>query len=207
MATTVNISTHLATFNYQVKVVNPKRKGNNNITRLRDSKRFSTLDEMKAELHSIVEADISGIGFIMPGHGLKGKLTSLLTDGDLDEMYWQYSNKRDILIWCYAETEQNKGDLIENTSRKRSRSPRPQQPHVKQARQDKCDEKIAAVEGIVSELQSINGHKYSVEQFNAWAHMIHVGKHSSLEEPPDLPYFKGSRKRTVPQENYYQWYY
>jgi hypothetical protein len=107
-------------------------------------------------LHSIVEADISGIGFIIPGLGLKGKLTSLLTDGDLDEMYWQYSNKRDILIWCYAETEQNKGDLIENTSRKRSRSPRPQQPHVKQARQDKCDEKIAAVEGIVSELQSIN---------------------------------------------------
>ena len=41
---------------------------------------------------SIVEPDMSRIGFIVLGHGLEGKETSMLTDGDLDEMYQQHIN-------------------------------------------------------------------------------------------------------------------
>jgi len=29
---------------------------------------------------------------------------------------------------------------------------------------------------------------------NAWAHMIHMGKHASYDNPPDLPYFKKCSK-------------
>ena len=29
---------------------------------------------------------------------------------------------------------------------------------------------------------------------NAWGHMIHMGKHSSYNEPPDFPFFRGSKK-------------
>ena len=35
---------------------------------------------------------------------------------------------------------------------------------------------------------------YSVEKYNCWAHMIHVGKHTSYDMPPDLPYFRGTKK-------------
>ena len=65
---------------------------------------------MKEELLKIVETDIDGIGYIIPGHGLKRKQISLLTNEDLDDMYKQYRNKREILIWCYAVTEENKGE-------------------------------------------------------------------------------------------------
>lgn len=35
----------------------------------------------------------------------------------------------------------------------------------------------------------------SVEQFNAWAHMIHTKKHGTYDVPPDLPYFTKSKKK------------
>ena len=152
------------------------------------TKKFTTLDEMKEELLKLVETGIDGVGYIIPGHGLKRKQISLLTNEDLDDMYKQYINKREILIWCYAVAEENKGE------RKRSHSPGPLSQR-RRTKSDTCKEKIDAVEGIVSELRAIHDCKYSTEQLNTWAHMIQLGKHSSCEEPPDLPYFRGNQKK------------
>ena len=58
-------------------------------------------------------------------------------------------------------------------------------PTKKQA----CAQKIKDVEAIVDTLKEKHGSAFSVEQMNAWAHMIHVGKHVSTEVPPALPYF------------------
>ena len=30
---------------------------------------------------------------------------------------------------------------------------------------------------------------YNIEKLNAWAHLLHMGKHNSYETPPNLPYF------------------
>ena len=38
---------------------------------------------------------------------------------------------------------------------------------------------------------------YSPEQLRAWAHLIQMNMHDSLDEPPDKPFFRG-RKRHVP---------
>ena len=57
--------------------------------------------------------------------------------------------------------------------------------------------KISEVESIVKKLQDKHGSQYSVEKFNAWAHLVHVGKHSSHDDLPDLPYFRGTRKRKL----------
>ena len=35
--------------------------------------------------------------------------------------------------------------------------------------------------------------KYDEERLRMWAHHIHMGKHTSLEEPPDKPYFRGRK--------------
>lgn len=53
---------------------------------------------------------------------------------------------------------------------------------------------IQEVEDIVKKLQTQHGSLMKVEQYNAWAHMINTGKHSSYDEPPELPYFKKSKK-------------
>ena len=46
----------------------------------------------------------------------------------------------------------------------------------------------------MKQLKDKHGSKYSIEQLNAWAHMISVGKHCSFEDPPNLPYFVGKAR-------------
>ncbi len=57
--------------------------------------------------------------------------------------------------------------------------------------------KISEVECIVKKLQDKHGNQYSGEKCNAWTHLIHVGKHDSHDDPPDLPYFRGTKKRKL----------
>ena len=47
----------------------------------------------------------------------------------------------------------------------------------------------------MSDLKAKHGTQYSVEKLNAWAHLIHIGKHESHDTPPDLPYFVGRVKK------------
>lgn len=49
---------------------------------------------------------------------------------------------------------------------------------------------INEVDEIVSTLSDKHpGSTFTVEQFRAWAHMIHLKKHSSYDEPPEKPFF------------------
>ena len=57
-------------------------------------------------------------------------------------------------------------------------------------------QKISEVENIVRQLKQEHGSTFSTEQLNAWAHMIHLQKHDSLIEPPQLPYFVKRSKRS-----------
>ena len=54
-----------------------------------------TIDELKAEL----KIDIAEMGYISPGHGLKGKLNPLTGDDNLEDMYGEYKGKHDIMLW------------------------------------------------------------------------------------------------------------
>ena len=44
---------------------------------------------------------------------------------------------------------------------------------------------------IVKVLQDTHGNLYSVEKYNAWAHLINIGKHASY------PFFAGNKKKNV----------
>ena len=46
----------------------------------------------------------------------------------------------------------------------------------------------------MEELKEKHGSKYTVERLNAWAHMNNMGKHSSKDDPPDLPF----KKKQIP---------
>ena len=53
---------------------------------------------------------------------------------------------------------------------------------------------ISEVEDIIKKLKEKHGDDFSVEKLNCWAHMLNVGKHSSYDEPPDLPFFRGRKE-------------
>ena len=50
-------------------------------------------------------------------------------------------------------------------------------------------QKLQEVEKIVEELKEKRAANYNIEKLNAWAHLLHMGKHNSYETPPNLPYF------------------
>ena len=55
--------------------------------------------------------DIAEMGYLSPGHGLKGKLNPLSDDEDLQDMYAEYKSKREIMIRCIVySTSHSKSD-------------------------------------------------------------------------------------------------
>jgi hypothetical protein len=68
--------------------------------------------------------------------------------------------------------------------------------HTPAAKRATCESTINAVQQLVEELKEKHGSKYTVECLNAWAHMINMGKHSSKDDPPDLPFF-GKKKKAM----------
>lgn len=131
------------------------------------------------------------MGYIDPGHGLKGKQKQLSTQDDLADMYDCVSTTNEIVLLCFVEktkkapTSKKSTDGKDTTGTKKN-----------------IAAKITEVEEMVKKLKDKHGSKYSIEQLNAWAHLIHVEKHDSCDHPPDLPYFRhsGVKKRKVDEE-------
>jgi hypothetical protein len=50
-------------------------------------------------------------------------------------------------------------------------------------------ETLSEVEEIVKKLEEKHGAAYLVEKLNIWAHMLHIKKHDSYDQLPNVPYF------------------
>lgn len=130
------------------------------------------------DLDSRPNFDSTDIGYIEPGHGLKGKKQWLHSNDDLAVMYEKHAGRRSILLWAYSvsgkekSTSQKKGTNYEEHRRSLS----------------EVDEKYEA-------LRKKHGTKYSPEQLRMWAQLIRLGKHESMEEPPDKPFWRGRKRR------------
>ena len=53
-------------------------------------------------------ANVCSFGYILPGHGLKGKHVWVTASEDLDEMYAVHKTKREITLWCYTNKDGEK---------------------------------------------------------------------------------------------------
>lgn len=127
------------------------------------------------------------LGYIEHGHGAKGKKIWLNQDSDLKEMYAGAHKRNAINLWCFREvraTTVTKG-------KKRARSPEQGKGRTTNYESHNT-RKMARVDEIFEELQEIHT-EFSAEQLRAWAHMVELGKHKSLEEPPDKPFFRGTK--------------
>ena len=131
------------------------------------------------------------MGYVSPGHGVRGKQQWLSDDIDLDDMYEEYDGEKEITIWFYQSEEKNK------KGKRSACSPIDTEP--KRSRSAAHTDKIEEVRKILEELKEKHTGTYTEEKLRMWAHLIELGKHKSYSEPPDMPYFKkGTRQIARP---------
>jgi len=112
---------------------------------------------------------------------MKGKQLWLVEDIDLKEMYELFKKKHEFSLWCFIQ--KNNPEDTRNNRKRRSNSTSDITP---QSKLETCAQTLNKVEEIVKKLQDNHGATYSVEQFNIWAHMLHIQKHCSYEVPPSV---------------------
>ena len=171
--------------------MNPTKKSDYSVEKF-TSGCFSTISELRDMLHSLYSKrlpqpmDIQ-VGYILPGHGLRGKQEWLCEDSDLNDMYAHYGGKKDVL-WCFPKASVS----VQSRKRGRALSPKP----TKSSLYDSQREKNSDVQEILKKLKGKHEAKYSPEQLHTWANLIQMKKHSSLDSPPNYPFFRGNKKQS-----------
>lgn len=176
-------------FEYSIKIVNPLRMSQFKNVRVCKWKSCRNLKELRNFLGvKVPSVDVDGhkpnyetvdVGYIEPGHGLKGKKQWLFTDGDVEEMYKKHLGKRNIHLWAYSCVHSTK--------------PKP----TKRVDSTYADHKenLDETNEKYDELCEKHGSKYTSEQLKMWAQYIRLGKHDSTDEAPDKPFWKGRKRK------------
>ena len=115
--------------------------------------------------------------------GWKEKKQWLNNNEDLKVMYQKHVGKRSILLWAYFNIPRRENC---STGKKVSNF----EQHKRSL--DEVDEKY-------DELRKKHGTNYTLEQLRMWAQMIRLGKHKSIDEPPDKPFWRGRKRKEVLQ--------
>ena len=97
-------------------------------------------------------------------------------------MYSIHDDKKEILLWSYA-ADTMKRPHSPDDSEESSSVP-------KRSKYDKQVDKLREVDEIEDKIRSKNDGKYTEEQIRMWAHLIHMKKHTSYEEPPKKRFWK-----------------
>ena len=103
-------------------------------------------------------------------------------------MYAVHGDRKEILLWCYTADQGQKRSAQAVSS---------DEPNPKRSRYDKQIDKMTEVEEIEEKLREKHSDGlYSEEQLRSWAHLIQMRKHSSLDVPPDKPFWKNRSKKS-----------
>lgn len=180
-------------FSYTLKLVNPKSKSDFLTIKLGTAKNLSSLQQFMYKTIStnpkFKAPDLTNVemGYIESGHGLKGRKIWLYADGDVDVMYDYFKRSTSILLWCYmeADTQTAKKKKV-GSAAKSSKSGTKYGQHL---------EERTAVDDLYKELQEKHT-GYSPRRLGAWANMVNMKTWTSLDEPPNKPFFTRGCKRT-----------
>ena len=167
---------------YSLKIINPNNAGGELIINdLEIPKLPTSAEEFKAKVCEQFSKYIEGydteFGYIVPGHGKKGKQANIDTDEELEAMCEKTKKSKRIVLWLKCKPRSNKRVA----------------PGSSEAPQSKRHASLVGmmsdVDNIVTKLKEKHGDKYTPVQLNCWAHMIHTHKHDSMEEPPNKSFF------------------
>ena len=182
---------------YSLKMMNSTKKSEYTIQKFTSHKFFSVAalkkflhDKFSAALPTAMDVEV---GFILPGHGLRGKQEWLCEDSDLCQMYLLYSGKKEIMLWCFPKNKKANDELSKHGKALLKKSTRVS-PY------DSQRNKMSEVQSIRKVLQEKHNTKYSPEQLHTWANLIQMKKHSSFDDPPNYPFFRGYTKRVAQQD-------
>lgn len=109
---------------YTVKVINVNRKSQYVVRKFRSPNRFASVRSLQEYVTEQTQEEAIDIGFIEPGHGMKGKQVWIVEDEDLATMYSLFNNKKDIILWCHVRKSDecasaaNTGEKTKKSSRK-----------------------------------------------------------------------------------------
>ena len=186
---------------YSVKIMNPMKRSDFTIYRWKCPDIFSSLEECHRRLSQEFDKEISKygpniglqVGYIEIGHGWKGRQRWLVSNDDITEMYKIYEGKKEILLWCIGKRK----DGPNAKEKKRALSEPDTSDERPKTKFSKHDEQMVKVDEIFKKLKTIHSSAYSSEQLHTWAHMINLEKHDSYTDPPDKPFFKTKKLKTV----------
>ena len=192
----VEIADQNLSFSYTLKLVNPKSKSDFLTIKLGTAKKFKSLSSLQQFMYKTISTnpkfkapDLTDVemGYIESGHGLKGRKIWLYADGDVEVMYDYFKDSTSILLWCYteADTQTTKKKKV-GSAAKSSKSGTKYGQHL---------EERMAVDDLYKELQEKHT-SYSPRRLRAWANMINMKTWTSLDEPPNKPFFTRGRKRS-----------
>ena len=93
---------------------------------------------------------ILDVGYIEPGHGLKGRQVWLVED-DMIEMYSRFKKRQCITLWCFVRKPDQP---CTNSSPKCNM---PAENVTPQSKRGRCEQTISEVEDIVKKLEEKHG--------------------------------------------------
>ena len=79
-------------YQYSVKIMNPQRKTSFVVKKLSVSRNFRTREDVMDEQSKELDTSLEEISYVSPGHGLRGKHTTMSTDRDVLKI--EYHSKR-----------------------------------------------------------------------------------------------------------------
>ena len=181
---------------YGFKLINPARKKTDyRIYNIRNIASFTNMERLRQFImknfkeFSGYDGDMS-IGYVQPGHGWKGKQSWLNNDDDLKELYEVCGKVKLIHIWCYLPAADRGAKRKQASAPNLKESSQSKRSKIKAANEVKADE----AKTILEKLKIKHGDKYTPEQFQNWSDLIQLKKCTD-DEPPDLPFFRGCKKK------------
>ena len=183
-------------YSLRIMIINPSKKRDYVMVKAdKSAAKVVGFNEMRELILSSFPCDVPRpdvdkleFGYIEPGHGLKGKKEWILDDDDLKHFLGKYqSNNKELTLWCYS---QGLSHCKRGSKRSRSKSPTAKSSKPGSSRYDAHIAKMAKVDEIYKEIHETHGNQYSPEQKRAWAHLIELGKHDSVTQPPKKRFFQ-----------------
>ena len=87
---------------YSVKIINPKNSGGNTVESWQ-SEVFSSVEQMNhvlgEEFADLIQGNNFEFGYMVPGHGMRGKQRPIENLDDLTMMWSEFKEKKCILLW------------------------------------------------------------------------------------------------------------
>ena len=180
-----------------MKVINPNGTGGYKLHLLDSEEEFNSVQAVEkcivSSCQEYAEKDkVLHFGYILPGHGKKGKEIQLTSNDDLCEVYPRFRKGTEIVLWMKRTID---------TTRKRSRTMTDQSQELEhthtssesdsshrskagRSNYDKHIEKMTTVDEICDKLSTEHGDKYTSEQYSCWASLIQLRKHDYYDSPP-----------------------